>query len=506
MQRQASALSPMNAAETKRRWFRFSLRSLLIFVMVAGTGLAFFQQWDNRAKRQRDAVAKLSSNIANTIWYENNVDPENDPPPVPRWLRGLLGFDHFYNVDYVGLSEATDDELRLLANFPNLSRLCLYSTPERTGIGLGHLQSLERLKDLTLFDVPALNDRSIEAVGSIRGLQHLQFQCGNNVTDAGLTNLARLSNLKSLSLKCGLRISNLGLAQIGHLSKLEYFDLDLDDATNATIDFFDPPALCVAYDKPIRGRSLECLRNLKQLESLKITGNAALGDACLTGLCELPNLKLIAFKAGDGVTDSAIEQLGRVSRLETLTLDCGHGSETDAGLAKLLGLSSLSKLELRLGPAVSDTGLASLTDCRSLQRLKLHLNDRVTGEGIAKFKRLKYLELDWKTRDEKAPPCRLHVPETVEDLLIHGSRGFADEDLAGLVGLTKLRQLDLFSCQMITDEGLEHLNRLGQLKELGIHWCDLTTDGGITKLRTSLPNCKIKVSAGGGGFGFWNRF
>src|SRR5260221_8090278 len=103
----------MHDAPAKRRfrWFRFSLWTMLILVMLVGIGLAFLLRWDDRAKRQQQAVAALSSNSANAIWYENELDPEIDPAPVPEWLSGLLSFHHFYNVVDVALHEATDDQI-----------------------------------------------------------------------------------------------------------------------------------------------------------------------------------------------------------------------------------------------------------------------------------------------------------------------------------------------------------------------------------------------------------
>jgi hypothetical protein len=326
------------------------------------------------------------------------------------------------------------------------------------------------------------------------------------VTDAGLAKLAGLSNLKSLTLKCGICISDVGLLQIGNLSTLEDLNLDLDDPTNATIDLSGLSTLVVAYDRPIRGRALECLGELKRLKSLTLVGDAALSDVAVSRLCELQNLKSVAIKAKVGIADGALAQLGRLTALETLLLDCGSGDETDVGLEKLSGLLKLKKLELRLGPNVSDSGLAHLNDCPNLQRLKLHLNDRVEGDRLATLERLKYLELDYKTRSDDTSSFRLHLPLNVEDLVVHGPTGLTNEDLAGLASLAKLGQLDLFWCNQITDEGFENLKRLSQLKQLGIHWCGQSPNTGPPSLGPSLPSCKISISTGGGSFGFWNRF
>jgi hypothetical protein len=495
----------MSNIRNRVRWLRFSSRSLLLLLTVVGICLAFTLRWHRSARRQHDAVAALSADSANIVWYEDGVDPHHDPPPVPQWLRWFVGFDHFYNVADVSLSEATDDQIQLLNDLPNLESLCLFSATECTEVGLAQLRSLSSLKRLTLFDPPALNDRIVAAIGSMNGLQHLQLQCGNKVTDAGLNKLAGLSNLKSLNLKCGIGISDVGLLQIGKLSALEDLGLDLDDATNATIDVSGLSPLVVAYDKPIRGSALGCLGELKRLKSLNLVGGVALTDA-LSRLREPKGLRSVAIHSKVGITDGALAQLGRLTALETLILDCGQGSETDAGLAKLNNLVKLKKLELHLGSSVSDSGLAHLKDCPSLQRLKLHLNDRVSGDSLSTLERLKYLELDYKPRTDRATLFVLHSPSNIEDLVVHGPTGLTDEDLAGLAGLAELQHIDLFRCNQITNEGFENLKQLSQLKQLGIHWCGQSPNGDSPLLSPSLPGCEISISTGGGTFGFWSRF
>ena len=119
--------------KTRRRWLRFSLRALLILVTLFGLGMTFVARWHYRAIRQRDAVTALGD--GNIVMYEGLADPQNDPPPVPNWLRGLIGFDHFHNVDDVSLSDATDDQLELLKSFPKLESLSLFSSSQFTGGG-----------------------------------------------------------------------------------------------------------------------------------------------------------------------------------------------------------------------------------------------------------------------------------------------------------------------------------------------------------------------------------
>ena len=195
----------------------------------------------------------------------------------------------------------------------------------------------------------------------------------------------------------------------------------------------------------------------------------------------------------------AFANVEKLTHTQKLVLLCFDNHETDAGLAHLAHMPNLTWLELRLGPEVSDTGLESLSTCTSLQRLRLLVNDRITGDGLRIIEQLKYLELDLATRSASAPPLRLQLPADIEILEINGpatqqAGGLTDEDLAGLVGLTKLRQLRITSCTRLTDKGLEHLKQLQSLRGLEILGCTGLTSAGSAGLRAALPNCKDAYS------------
>ena len=247
--------------KTRVRWLRFSLRSLILCVTVAGVALMLSLRWYDKGRRQHEAVVALASNICNTIWYEKQRDPETDSIPVPQFLSGLLSFDHFYKVVDVSLNEANDDQMRLLKDFPDLEKLCLWSTSQCTDAGFAEIKSFKRLKVLDLFVVSGVNDRTLEVIGSMKDLQHLRLGCGNNVSDAGVAHLSRLHGLRSLRLQCGLGVTDRGLAFLSDLSNLERLELDLDDATNVTLELVDLSWLNVSFDRPIRGHALRGSEN-----------------------------------------------------------------------------------------------------------------------------------------------------------------------------------------------------------------------------------------------------
>ena len=58
-------------------------------------------------------------------------------------------------------------------------------------------------------------------------------------------------------------------------------------------------------------------------------------------------------------------------------------------------------------------------------------------------------------------------------------------------GLTNLRDLRLPRTQ-VTDAGLEHLKGLTNLEQLWLHETKVT-QAGVSKLRESLPRCRVKT-------------
>jgi hypothetical protein len=64
-----------------------------------------------------------------------------------------------------------------------------------------------------------------------------------------------------------------------------------------------------------------------------------------------------------------------------------------------------------------------------------------------------------------------------------------DAGLAHLVGLTSLRELNLWNTE-VTDAGLAHLAGLKSLQELSL-WGTRVTNAGVARLKKRLPDCNI---------------
>ena len=87
-----------------RRFLRFSVRGMIVLVLVFGAGLGWIV---HEAHIQRDAVAaiKKAGGFVKYDWewrFGKNISGAK--PWAPRWLVDLIGVDYFGHVTVVGLT------------------------------------------------------------------------------------------------------------------------------------------------------------------------------------------------------------------------------------------------------------------------------------------------------------------------------------------------------------------------------------------------------------------
>jgi hypothetical protein len=162
----------------RRRWFRFSLRTLLLLVAIVAVGFGWLGVKIRQAHEQRDAVAAIVK-LNGIVCYDYEPGPSygyQQPaiPPGPTWLRNLLGVDFLAHADQVWLDGSFPvDELSRLHSLPGVRFLSI-SNPQNADGVLDSLAGLTQLKELNV--------------------------CGMHVTDGSLVYLARLTQLKQLNL------------------------------------------------------------------------------------------------------------------------------------------------------------------------------------------------------------------------------------------------------------------------------------------------------------------
>ncbi len=213
---------------SRRKTWQFSLRTLLLFVLVASIAMSWIAVRMERARRQAKAVKGISGRPS----YRPNE------PPVPRWLAELLGKDFFCEV--VAANIAHDQTMSSLRDLPGLERLSI-DYMACTDASMTHLRGLKRLRELsiTAFQFiswrsdaqPRITDEGLRHLSGLRSLERLDIQ-SPVITDVGVENLKGLTQLRSLAFYSP-KITDAGLAHLNGLSRLEYLELSGSQVTDA---------------------------------------------------------------------------------------------------------------------------------------------------------------------------------------------------------------------------------------------------------------------------------
>lgn len=176
----------------KHWWPQFSLRTLLLLVLVVSLPVSWFAVRMQKAIRQREAAEALEALGCIVAFDNDTASPRSD------WLGGWFGDDVFLVVG--NESEVSDTDLMLLAEFSQLKTLYLDRT-DVTDAGLEHLSGLHNLDELWLSDTQ-VTDAGLEHLTALDNLGTLVLD-GTNVSDAGLDSLRRIESLRMLSLPYG---------------------------------------------------------------------------------------------------------------------------------------------------------------------------------------------------------------------------------------------------------------------------------------------------------------
>lgn len=191
--------APRMIETPSRRWFQFSLRTLLVVMTVLCLGPGGYVAYEQgKVRKQQGAVAAIDK-LGGFVFYDEKA------PARSGVTRLILGDDSCGNVDGVDFNplktenrQITDADLRHLKSFPRLNYLALKNCRQITDVGLGELSGLANLQYLYLNDTP--------------------------ITDAGLVHLSGLTNLGELSLT-HTQVTGPGLVQLSGLTKLDYLYL-----------------------------------------------------------------------------------------------------------------------------------------------------------------------------------------------------------------------------------------------------------------------------------------
>jgi hypothetical protein len=188
----------------RRRWFRFSLRTMLVFTALACLALGW---WVNAVQRQRRAIAAIKQNGG---WFGYRED-DSKKSKFKDWIRehatdwlgqnanDILGLDLFCDswVEYFSTPNA-DLILLQCRELSSLTHIDLrYSGA--SDLGVRYLRGHRNLEALKLSGCENITDSSVPILAEFKSLRRLNL-CGTKVTNASLPKLATMKNLRYLTL------------------------------------------------------------------------------------------------------------------------------------------------------------------------------------------------------------------------------------------------------------------------------------------------------------------
>ncbi len=169
-----TTMSDSHPPRAKHRWYQFSLRTLLLFVLVAGIGFGLFGRELEHARHEKKAaeeLRKLGAGLDDWPGWQEIVFGRDYPPIVQVNLRG---------------TREIDAALEHLAALEHIEDLGLSGT----SVSDADLENLKKLTSLVSLDLrdTAVSDSGLEHLKGLTGLRWLKLT-GTQVTEKGVEKL-----------------------------------------------------------------------------------------------------------------------------------------------------------------------------------------------------------------------------------------------------------------------------------------------------------------------------
>ena len=224
----------------KRRWYQFSLMTLLIVMVLCCFAFAWIGSRMRQARENRERVAAVEEAVAAIEKLDGWVNRKYEERRPQTWLEEQFddpgGADDpigVLKVTEVLLSGTlvTDASLEHLKGLTNLEALVIEHT-NVTDAGLVHLKGLTNLRILE-FNGTRVTDAGLEHLDGLTNLETLHLDEAD-ITDAGLDHLKGLISLQALYLY-GTEVTDAGLEHLSGLTKLRVLDLTETKVTDAGV-------------------------------------------------------------------------------------------------------------------------------------------------------------------------------------------------------------------------------------------------------------------------------
>jgi hypothetical protein len=380
-----------NSPPRKRRWLQFSLRTLLIVMLVVGAICGWIGNRLQRARHQEQVVEQLTKLGASVCydfeWEEFGEDPlaftlldfeSPRTPPGPKWLRSLVGDDCFRRVvgvhfDYGGQS---DEVAQLAGTLDDL--VCLTfglgdAGYHLTDAGLAKLGNLRKLEQLEVDNCAKITNDGLRVLRQLTNLERLVLLNTDQIDQSGLRHIAGLTKLHSLVYRAD-KFDEQVLGELGDLKLLQrlvlFGHLSSTRALATLAQFPLLEELTIYFFKtghPISPQELAGVRRLTKLKKLTISIREH--PVTYDWLHEIPNLEeLSIFGEGEISLNDAFPCIVRLVKLRKLSLN-GAGVTSDA-IAQLVGVKTLEVLDLR-HTRIGDRAVPYLQEMKQLKELYL---------------------------------------------------------------------------------------------------------------------------------------
>lgn len=322
--------------------------------------------------------AALTKLKANNVSLGGLIIESKDGGPAINLGTGLDGGE---------ANNATDANLRLIAQLPEVERVTVYKG-KVTADGLAALASLPKLRFLQLYatDVPA---SEFAVLPKLTQLKFLSLG-GYTVTDEVIGYAGQIKGLKSFDHTQSTMTSAGFLKFLNGVESLEQLTLFgdyVDDACMKRIGQMKDLKRFWTNSKAITSAGWVHLAGLTKMEDLFLS-ETNFGDDDIRMLEEMKDLKSLGLNK-TRITDDGMPSLAGLTKLHDLGLD---GTRiTDKGMAPLKGMTELNNLYVGMTD-VTAKGLSVVPNRERMQMMR-------TGKGAMTSKQLdEMMELYPKTQ------------------------------------------------------------------------------------------------------------
>lgn len=284
-------------------------------------------------------------------------DPRNYTKDAVKALAGVSS--RLWSADFAFL---TDEDLKDLEGLTELRVMRFMLAPRATGEGLVSLSKLNHLHHVAAAFYGGGEVTGLKHIAAVKSLEQLFLKFGQNSPEDALDGLAEHPALRILMLNNWSKLTDAGMSKIAKIPKLQL--------------------LGVSGCTKITATGIAALKGLS-LSSLDIGGCDRVGNEGAQAIAAMSGLQMLYAKAS-GITDDGIKHLAKLTKLDTLDLSDNFGV-TDACLADLKKLSALKNLNLS-GTELTDKAVDVLKEMQTLQSLNVE-STGITAKAIAALKK-----------------------------------------------------------------------------------------------------------------------